>query len=156
MIEKLHYKYHKEGWFLEAVIIYCDAVDCLAHDLSQAKLRSRGLAAFRDYMTNYVATDGFRSLLAETKKLKRDLSSVKYCVLINGNRVKVRKYEDDIDYSAAVEKTFEKFKQGAVKDYKTKLAIGAGQLHFRTQQKPLIHHIVFNAPEIDYIIDSER
>ena len=129
MIEKLHYKYHKEGWFLEAVIIYFDAVNSLAHDLSQAKLKSRGLAAFRDYMTNYVESDGFRSLLAQTKKLKTDLSTVKYCVLINGNRVKVRKYEDDIDYSAAVEKTFEKFKQGAVKDYKTKLAIGAGMNH---------------------------
>jgi DNA mismatch repair protein MutS len=129
MIEKLHYKYHKEGWFLEAVIVYCDAVNRLAHDLSQAKLKSRGLSAFRDYISNYAESDGFSSLLAETKKLKVGLSTVKYCVLIDGGRVKVRKYEAEIDYSTDVEQTFERFKQGAVKDYKTELAIGAGMNH---------------------------
>jgi len=102
MIEKLHYKYHKEGWFLEAVIIYCDGVDCLVHDLSRIELISRGLSAFRDYMSNYTESDGFTSLLAETKKLKSDLSTVKYYVLIDGGRVKVRKYEAEIDYSADV------------------------------------------------------
>ena len=38
MIEKLYYKYNKEGWFLEAVIIYCDAVKGLANDLSQVEI----------------------------------------------------------------------------------------------------------------------
>ena len=39
MIDKLYYKYHKEGWFLEAVEIYCDAVNCLAHDLSCCRFK---------------------------------------------------------------------------------------------------------------------
>jgi len=116
--DKLHYKYQKESWFLDAVEIYCDAVNCLVHDLTIADLKSRGFFDFREYLTNYANSDRFTSLLAETKKLKADLSTVKYCLLIKGNSIKVRKYESEIDYSANVEETFEKFKQGAVKDYR--------------------------------------
>lgn len=116
--DKLYYKYQKERWFLNAVDIYCDAVNRLVHDLSFADLKSRGFLAFREYMTNYADSERFTSLQAETKKLLIDLSSVKYCLLIKGNSIKVRKYEFEIDYSANVEKTFEKFKQGAVKDYR--------------------------------------
>ena len=50
-----------------------------------ADLKSRGFLAFREYLTNYAKSDGFTSLLAETKKLKADLSTVKYCVIIKGN-----------------------------------------------------------------------
>jgi DNA mismatch repair protein MutS len=129
MIEKLYYKYHKEGWFLEAVEMYCEAVTGLVHDVTLADLQSRGLVAFRGYLTNYANSGDFMSLLAETQKLKTDLSTVQYCVLIKGNCVKVRKYEFESDYSVEVEETFEKFKQGAVKDYRVKLPIGAGMNH---------------------------
>ena len=57
--DKLYYKYHKEGWFLEAVEIYCDAVTCLAHDVSLVDLKSRGFLAFREYLTNYATSDQF-------------------------------------------------------------------------------------------------
>ena len=85
-------------------------------------LKSRGFLAFREYLTHYANSERFTSLLAETKKLKADLSTVKYCVLIKGDGIKVRKYESEIDYSADVEETFEKFKQGAVKDYRVKFS----------------------------------
>jgi DNA mismatch repair protein MutS len=129
MIEKLHYKYHKDGWLLETVEVYGEAVNGLVQDLNRAVLESRGLLAFREYITNYAESDHFTTLVAETKKLKADLSTVKYCVLIKGNHVKVRKYESEIDYSADVEETFKKFKQGAVKDYRADLAIAAGMNH---------------------------
>jgi DNA mismatch repair ATPase MutS len=138
LINKLHYKYHKEGWFLEAVENYCEAVNCLAHDLSVINLKSRGLLAFREYLTNYSMTDRFTSLLAETKKLRDDLSSIKYCILIKDNCVKVSKYESEIDYSSEVEKTFEKFKQGAAEDHRAKLPIGSGMNHVEAQILDLV------------------
>ncbi len=138
LIDKLHYKYHKGGWFLEAVENYCEAVNCLAHDLSVTNLKSRGLLDFREYLTNYSTTDRFTSLLAETKKLRDDLYSIKYCVLIKDNCVKVSKYESEIDYSPEVEKTFEKFKQGAVKDYRAKLPTGSGMNHVEAQILDLV------------------
>ena len=94
---KLHYKYQKESWFLDAVEVYCDAVNCLVHDLSPVDLESRGFLAFREYLTDYSRFDRFTSLLAETKELKPDLSSVQYSVLIKDNSFTVRKYESEID-----------------------------------------------------------
>ncbi len=76
--EKLHYKYQKERWFLEAVEMYCDAVTCLPHDVSLIDVQSRGFVAFRAYVTDYANSDLFTSLVAEMRKLQADLSAVQY------------------------------------------------------------------------------
>ena len=114
---KVHYRQQKERWFLDAVEIYCDAVSRLVYDLSLAEFTSRGLLAFREYLTQYAESDPFVLLTEETKKLKADISSIHYCVFIKGLRIQVHKYETESDYSAEVEATFERFKQGAVKHY---------------------------------------
>jgi len=133
LADKLDYRYFKEGWFLEAVEIYCEAVNCLSQDLSPVDLNSRGFLGFRSYLKNYVKSDQFVSLLRETKKLKADLSTVKYCVLTKGLHVRVYKYESEIEYTPEVEKTFERFKQGDVKDYRVKLPIGSNMNHVEAQ-----------------------
>lgn len=133
LIEKLYYKFHKEGWFLDTVEIYCDAVNCLVHDLAPVDLKSRGFLAFREYLTGYANSSLFTSLLAETKRLKADLSALNYCLLIKGNFIKVSRYESEIDYSPEVEQTFEKFKEGAVKDYRTTFPAGSGMNHVEAQ-----------------------
>lgn len=127
--DKLYYKYQKESWLVDAIEIYGNAVNCLLHDLTLMNLKSRGFLSFRDYLMNYAKSDRFALLLAETKKLKADLSTVKYCLLIKGNGIKVRKYESEIDYSTTVEATFEKFKQGAVKDYRVQFRTGPDMNH---------------------------
>ncbi len=127
--DKFYYKYQKERWFLDAVEIYCDTVHCLVHDLSLVDVKSRGFLAFREYVTNYAESQRFTSLLAETKQLQADLSTVKYCLLIKGDSIKVRKYASESDYSAEVEETFEKFKQGAVKDYRVNFSTGPDMNH---------------------------
>jgi DNA mismatch repair protein MutS len=119
-LEKRHYKHEKEALFLDAVDAYCGAIASLARDLSKANLHSRGLLSFRKYLADYAASDRFTSLLAETKKLKADMSSVKYTLQIKGNSITVRKYDSEIDYTADVEETFRRFQQGAVKDYSAK------------------------------------
>ena len=119
-LEKRHYKHQKEALFLDAVDAYCDAIASLTRDLGVANLHSRGLLSFREYLTDYAASDSFTSLLAETKKLKSDLSSVKYTLDIKGSSITVRKYDTEIDYAADVGETFRRFQQGAVKDYNAK------------------------------------
>ena len=114
----LHYKYQRQSRFLDAVHIYCDAVCGLARDLAFTKVTSRGLLAFREYLATYVDGPGFTATIAETKKLKEDLCQVSYCLHIKGNRISVRKYDSEVDYSADVQRTFERFKQGTVKDYR--------------------------------------
>lgn len=115
---KLHYAYQKASWFLDAVEIYLGAVNDLLGQLSQVEIGSRGLREFLDYLRTYTASEGYVSLDSETKDLKNRLSGVVYCVLIKGNRVTVSRYEGEEDYSIDVERTFHKFKQGAVKDYR--------------------------------------
>ena len=58
---KLRYRYQKEAWFLSAVRGYCAAVAELAVALAQAGLVSRGLTAFRDFLSGYAASAGFAS-----------------------------------------------------------------------------------------------
>jgi hypothetical protein len=119
--EKLYYRRQKERWFLDAVNIYGDAVLRLGERLSAAALSSRGLSAFQDYLARYAKSEPFVLLLRQTKKLIADLGTVHYTVLIKGDRVKIRRYDGEADYSAEVEATFEKFRQGAGKDFVFKL-----------------------------------
>jgi DNA mismatch repair protein MutS len=115
--DQLRNKYQKEAWFIDAVAIYCEAVNSLAADLAVAHIKARGLIAFRQYLSAYVTSDRFLSLLEETKTLKADLSSIRYSVIIRDGNFTVRNYEDEPDYSAEVERVFERFRLGAVKDY---------------------------------------
>lgn len=115
--EKLHYRRQQERWFLLAVNTYCSAVTRLYRDLSLEQFTAPGLLAFREYLSDYAASEGFTALLGQTRELTSDLSSIRYCLLIDGLQVQARKYEGESDYSAEIEATFERFKQGAVKEY---------------------------------------
>jgi Mismatch repair ATPase (MutS family) len=119
-MEKLHYQYQKEWWFLEAADTYCGAVTGLAEKLNREGLKSRGMTAFREFLNDYLRSEPFNVLLGEIQKLSDDLATVKYCLLIKASTVQVRKYEDETDYSAEVMQTFEKFKQEAAKSYLVK------------------------------------
>ena len=133
MIKKLYTQNHQQGWFLETVAVYCAAVTGLVQVLEQADLGSRGLTAFREYITAYARSDSFTRLQAEVQELKSALSIVKYCVVIKTGSVRVQKYAEETDYSAEVLDTFEKFKQGAVKDYRVKLYEGSSMNHVEAQ-----------------------
>jgi len=119
-VRKMHSKYQREGWFLDAVAIYCGAVRSLAEDLESRPVKSRGLLTFRDFLADYIASASFTSLSAETRDCQDALAQIRYCVRIRGLRVEVSRYDGEADYSAEVEKTFERFEQGAVKDYRVK------------------------------------
>lgn len=120
-LNKLYYRFQKEAVFLDAIAFYCDAVSQLRKDLDTANLRSRGLLAFQRHVRDYVQSDAFLSLERAMKEIKRDLSTIEYSLLIRYTSVTVRKLGSEPDYGAAVDATFERFKQGDVKDYDFKL-----------------------------------
>lgn len=130
---KLYYKYQKESWFLDAVGVYCDAVNRLIDDLGSADLRSRGLSAFHAYVKHYAASARFTSLVAATSRLKADLAAVQYRLLIDGHAITVSRYDSQADFSTAVEDTFRKFQRGAVKDYRVKFSDGPDMNHVEAQ-----------------------
>jgi len=133
LIKNLTFKYHIEGWFLEAVKVYCEAVSSLQNDMANAEFHSHGFQAFFQYLTDYVRSERFVLLQKEVNELVEALAVVQYCVQIKDNRVRVRKYEGEVDYSAEIEKVFFKFKQGSVKNYLAKLPMRSGMNHIEAQ-----------------------
>jgi DNA mismatch repair protein MutS len=117
---KLRERYQRERFVLDAVASYCAAVRQLSDELTEVELTSRGMLQLRVYLNKHVASDGFRTMVDETAAVQDALSRVSYSIHTLGFRVTVRRYNDEADYSSEVQKTFERFEQGAVKDYHVK------------------------------------
>jgi DNA mismatch repair protein MutS len=130
---KLHYKRQQQRWFVDAVRLYCEAVKTLVDDLREIDVQSQGFRDFHAYLAEYVQSARFTSLVAETEHVIADLATVRYNLLIKGNTIKVLKYESEIDYSADVEATFAKFKQGAAKNYLAQFPKGPDMNHVEAQ-----------------------
>jgi DNA mismatch repair protein MutS len=137
-LAKMEYRYQREGWLLDAAGIYCDAVAALAGHLASAPVSSRALLAFRDYLASYVASAGFITLASDTRSCKDALAGIRYCTRIRGGRVEVSRYTGEADYSAAVLDTFERFKQGAVKNYLIRYRVQPGMNHIAAQILDLV------------------
>ena len=151
-VQKLHYQLQKQAWFLDAVEIYCGAVRALSEELAVRDVTSRGFLRFRHYLAEYASCERFTSLAAETQALKDALAGIRYAIRIHGPRVTVGRYEGEPDYSAEVEKTFAKFKQGAVKSHLANLREFAEMDHVEAQIVSLVaklHPDVFG-PLADY------
>jgi DNA mismatch repair protein MutS len=132
-VRKLHYREQQQAWFLDAVQVYCRSIGAFAHELSRLELRSRGFVGFRDYLLRYAGSPQLNSLLSQAQNLKEDLSAVEYCVHVKGSGFTVRRYQQEADYSTEVEATFEKFKQGAAKDYRVKFNTSEDMNHIEAK-----------------------
>ena len=116
--KKLRYRYQKESWFLDAARVYGQAVTALADALTTVSPSSRGFTAFREYLADYTTSQAFTGLTADIERVTDALASVRYCITIRGSRVKVTRYEGEDDYGEQVQRTFAKFAQRTVKDYR--------------------------------------
>ncbi len=142
-IQKFYYVLQKQRLLLDIVQVYCDAVLALHVGLAQRKLYSEGLLAFRAYLAEYVSSVKFSALQQEAKRLCDQLATISYTLLVDGSSVIVRRYAGEVDYGAAVQETFEKFRQGQVKSSEFKLSdypqmnhIEAGILEFISRLYP--------------------
>jgi DNA mismatch repair protein MutS len=115
---KLHYRYQKRRWFLEAVAGYCAAVSRLRDDLDRLSPRSSGFVDLRDYLDAYVQSDGFTTVLADQRRLLDELGAIRYSLHIRDNRIRVDRFDSGVDYGTEVAETFRRFEQGAAKTYK--------------------------------------
>jgi DNA mismatch repair protein MutS len=82
----MRYRYQREGWLLDAAAIYCAAVRSLTEDLGPARLTSRALLAFRDYLAGYATSAGFTGLARDTSDTKDALGRIRYGTRIRGDR----------------------------------------------------------------------
>ena len=114
---KMHYKYQKEAWLLDAVEFYCQGVKSLLTELREATPSSPGLLGFFVFLDGYVASPAFQQLLNEIAALKAKLSSIRYTLLIGAGVITVSGYHEEADYGVEIQADFEKFKQGAAADH---------------------------------------
>jgi hypothetical protein len=126
---KIDYPLQKERWYLEAATVYCDAVQDLSRSLESSRPKSRGFRAFQQFLTHYAESAGFTSLSQEAGRIRQALSELTYTVSIQGATFRVRKYDQEEDYGQAVARFFEKFKQGAVKDWRSQFREWPGMNH---------------------------
>ena len=148
---KVYYRYERQRWFLDAADDYCDAVSDLTRQLGDVEPRSRGLRTFRDYMASYAAHEDFTRLAADTRRVKADLAGVRYRLRVDGGRVIVSRYDSEPDYSAEVLQTFEKFKQGATKEYQWKFDRWPSMNHV---QAAIVDRVALLHPDVFASLDE--
>lgn len=114
---KLHDRYQRHAWFVDAVETYCEGARRLAEQLTALAPASRGLRGLHEYLEGYLGSRQFVELASENRRVKEALAAIRYRVHISGLRVTVSRYEDDPDYSAEVAETFARFRQGRTRSY---------------------------------------
>ncbi|MGH3166240.1 MAG: MutS-related protein [Trebonia sp.] len=137
-LDKMEDRHQRQGWFLDAAAVYCVAVRSLTDHLATACPHSRALRDFRDYLLSYAASSGFTALAGDTRDRKESLGRIRYLTRIRGARVTVSRYAGEADYSAEVLKTFERFKQGAPRDYLIRYRTEPGMNHVAAQITELV------------------
>lgn len=133
LMDKLDFSYHKKGWFLESALLYCKALSNLCNRLNRISLESMGLNSFRAYVADILGSSQFRSLFEEAEEVKNALSQIRYCVILQSGKFKVKMYEGEEDYSLEVEKTFEKFRQNDVAEEEISLPSLSGTSHIEAK-----------------------
>ncbi len=142
---KLRNRLQQQRWFLDAADSYCDAVTALTDQLLRVRVTAQGMQGLRDYLAAYVESERFQVLVSATRRVREQLAAVKYCVHIRSPRVTVRRYDGETDYGTDVEKTFARFKQGAVKDYLVKLPDYVEMDHVQAQ---VLDRVAMLYPEV--------
>lgn len=135
---ELRHPYQRERWFADAAQIYCRAVSQLTEQLAAGDLTSAGFKAFRRHLSTYAASGEFKALSTAATSLQDALAQVRYCLNIRGSRVTVTRYDAEADYSAAVEATFARFRQGEVNNYLVKFYIYADMNHVEANVLELV------------------
>lgn len=131
--KRLRHPLQRQGWFIYAAHTFCTTVALLRDDLARVELTSLGLRDFADYVAEFVESDTFRKLVGDTEAVLTELQKVRYTVHIQGLRVHVEKYADQIDYSEGAVATFGRFAGEVSEDYRVSLKDYADMNHVEEQ-----------------------
>ena len=121
--EKSITEYQKHALFLNAVEIYYSAVSRLTCDVLFGPARvawfpnSEGISDWLHRIQRILAHSP-----RKLAQLRSDLNSIQYSIHIDGRHVTVGKFDGEPDFSAEVLRIFEKFRQGASKEYQFRIS----------------------------------
>ena len=115
-VSRLAHEAQRDRWFLDAVGAYCEAVLDLASALKSLSPRSRGLASLVEYLSSFVESPAFDSLVEEERALLWALGRIRYSLSIRRGELRVGRESGGEDCARAVERLFSPLAEGA-KDY---------------------------------------
>jgi hypothetical protein len=141
------YKYERDRWLLDAVHLYCSEVQRLAAGLGYSDVESPGLRAFGEHLSAYLNSEKFRALANDATSLLAKLALIDYRVLVGSGSVTVRDGNDEGDLVETVEATFERFREGATKNYLLKFPQRSSLNHIEAKVLDfvaLLHPAVFS------------
>lgn len=135
-------------WHLRAVMGYSAAVDRFAGDLSSAIADHAGDSQLLDSLTGYVVelhtSPQFTRHRDEAAAVQSTIDRIRYDALLQGGKVSVAAYDDEPDLEMAVLDTFERFRQGAVEDYRVSFRDSTDLDHVQAQ---ILDRVVLLFPE---------
>lgn len=139
----LHTPLQRPFVLLTSILTYYDAVAGFADGLETDELESDGMGGLRDWLRAHVASEAFIRLREQAQTIGRALTAIRYMMRIRGDKVTVSPFRDEPDYSAEVEATFARFRQGDVKGRRSRFAgeseldaVEAGVLTLLAQENP--------------------
>jgi DNA mismatch repair protein MutS len=130
---KVRHGHQRARRILDAANVYGDAVRGLSARMADADIRSRGLRAVAAHLSRTVESPAFTAMSEQCREVHSRLSTLRYSLHLRGLHVSVRRYDGEPDYSADVQRTFERFRQGIVKDYRVALGDRSEMNHVEAQ-----------------------
>jgi DNA mismatch repair ATPase MutS len=106
------------GHLLEFVEKFNQAVSALCEELSGRSLRSEGLRSFTEYLKAYLASKDFTDMCGQAAELRKQLSTVEYCMNIKFPTIRIRQYEGQADLGKDLLAVFSKFKTEDTDEYR--------------------------------------
>ena len=104
------FEWQRQGWILDAALLYFGAMNDLAQKLAGAVLNSEGLISLRNYVQKYVESERFRYKEDKANDIKRKLSVIRYEMSFGSSRVTVRKDKGRESYNGIIQEAFSKFR----------------------------------------------
>ena len=97
------------GQMLELTERYCSLIDELSSVLGKFAPASEGMKGFFAYLSDYAVSREFNELRGNISALRERFDKVRFCMLIKGDTIKIRKYEGQERLADSVEPLFERF-----------------------------------------------
>jgi DNA mismatch repair ATPase MutS len=104
---RAHNAYQRQKWHLDAAYLYCCSVRELMSFLSDTQLESEGLLLFRDWLSEYVHAEDFQLLNTEAMERIKEFESVRYSLLVEPDRIRIKADDSGEDYCSQLKKAFE-------------------------------------------------
>lgn len=108
---KIRTGFHQNLVTFRATALYCRTITNLLHQLQLLELRSHGLQDLRKYLAGYASSERFTAFMSETNDVQAVLSAINYETLFRGDRLTVRRYASEPDYTVTVLDRFSRFRE---------------------------------------------